>query len=184
MVRFVVRVVVFAALSAFIFTVPAVTALFAGDNVSPLFAKIDKAPNPHSTVTIHSTTAPVQYLDENLDESTGDAVIDSSPAGAQVYIDGSYRGITPLSLKGISSGQHTLLLELTGYANFSGALAVSPGKVFKSTTKLIPDTSSKPADPDYRWDDPVVLLTVFGIVTTVIGAVVTIVSIVQAKKSE
>lgn len=179
MVRFVVRVVVFAALFAFIFTVPAVTALFAGDTVSPLFAKVDKAPNPRTTVTVRSTTAPVQYLDQG----SGDATIRSSPSGAQVYVDGTYRGVTPLSLKAVPSGQHILRLVLAGYADFNGALTVSSGKASESTTTLVPATA-KPADPGFRWDDPVVLLTVFGIVTTVIGAVVTIVSIVQAKKSE
>lgn len=151
-----------------------------GNPVTVLLAKNDNRPNPHTTVAVHFTTTPVQYPDQG----SGEVTIGSSPAGALVYIDGTYQGITPVSLEGVSSGQHTLRLVLPGYADFNGGLSVTSGKMSQSVTTLIPNTTARSAEPGFRWDDPVVLLTVLGIVTTVVGAAVTIVSIVESKKKE
>jgi len=195
MVRIVVPVIAFITLLAFIFTIPAASALvsdsgqtsagsghpgMSGSSGSGLFAKSGQGANPHTTISTRSTPAPVQYFDQ----SSGEATIGSSPAGAQVYIDGSYRGITPVSVKGVSTGQHTLRLVLPGYTDFNGGLSVTSGKVSESVTTLIPNTTGGVANTGFRWDDPVVLLTVLGIVTTVVGAAVTIVSIVESKKKE
>lgn len=44
-------------------------------------------------------------------KTTGDLQIHSTPAGAQVIVDGKARGVTPLTLTDLSVGQHTVVLR-------------------------------------------------------------------------
>ncbi len=185
MSRIVVPVVICALLIAFV--LPPVSAYSAVNrdhssafSGSTLLAKSDNKPTPHATPAVRSTPAPAR----TTTPSSGEVTIGSSPVGAKVYIDGSYRGTTPLSLRDISSGPHTLRLVLDGYTDFSGGLSVSSGKVTDSFVPLIPIVANGSASPGFRWDDPVVLLTILGIVVTVVGAVVTIVSMMPSKKKE
>lgn len=41
--------------------------------------------------------------------------VDSKPAAARVFVDGSYRGVTPLELSGLSPGEHFLTLLAPGF---------------------------------------------------------------------
>ncbi len=45
----------------------------------------------------------------------GTVIIESQPASASVFIDGTYRGLTPLSVTELSPGWHNLTLTRTGY---------------------------------------------------------------------
>ncbi|PKG32027.1 PEGA domain-containing protein [Methanoregula sp.] len=45
----------------------------------------------------------------------GQIVIASEPPGANVFLDNSLRGITPVTLKAVSNGRHTVTLRLEGY---------------------------------------------------------------------
>ena len=143
-----------------------------------LLAKSDKATNPHATVSVPVTVSAQSTAD------SGEITISSSPAGAQVFVDGSYRGITPISIRGVSTGEHPFRLVLAGYTEFSGGVTVSSGKISDSVVTLTPATVNGASGPAFRWDDPVVLLTVLGIVTTVVGAVVTVASMIPWKKKE
>lgn len=51
--------------------------------------------------------------------SGGSISVSSSPSGASVYLDGSYLGITPRTITGISIGSHTITVRLTGYQDSS-----------------------------------------------------------------
>lgn len=76
-----------------------------------------------------------------LDPETGSVRILSSPPGAEVYLNGEYRGTTPATISGIPAGTHSLELRADGYdrwtspvivqrgglANISAALHVIPG---------------------------------------------------------
>ncbi len=55
-----------------------------------------------------------------------DLFIDSTPTGAQVYLDGAYQGVTPLRLVA-RSGTRTLELTLDGYAPYRTTLRLQPG---------------------------------------------------------
>ncbi len=193
MTRIVFSTVIVVSLLASVLVFPLSSALPAGSSVVPsslvdysahdsagptLFAKSDKAANPHATVS-----APVTVPAQSTADS-GEVSVSSSPAGAQVFIDGSYRGMTPISIRGVSSGQHDLRLVLAGYTEFNGGVTVSSGKISESVITLIPGSINGSASPPFRWDDPVVLLTVLGIVTTVVGAVVTVASMIPWKKTE
>lgn len=55
----------------------------------------------------------------------GQILVLSSPAGANVFLDNSLRGITPLTIKAVSNGPHTVTLRLEGYEDFMQELTVT-----------------------------------------------------------
>lgn len=55
----------------------------------------------------------------------GSIDVTTKPAGAYVYIDGVYEGISPIKVTGLSDGQHSLKVTLSGY----------PDQTYTFTTK-------------------------------------------------
>lgn len=62
----------------------------------------------------------------------GTLSISSSPSGASVYLDGTYRGVTPINIPGISAGSHAIKLTKSAYDDYSTAVIVNSG----STTSI------------------------------------------------
>jgi len=60
-------------------------------------------------------------------KDTGSLYITSSPSGASVNIDGSYRGNTPLYISPVSTGYHSVGISYEGYENYYTDVYVSPG---------------------------------------------------------
>ncbi|MEN6343589.1 MAG: PEGA domain-containing protein [Methanospirillum sp.] len=58
---------------------------------------------------------------------TGSVSIVSSPSGADLLIDGGYRGRTPITISGLSTGLHTVVLELPGYIRYGDTVDVQNG---------------------------------------------------------
>ena len=56
--------------------------------------------------------------------SSGSLSVVSMPAGANVYLDNAYRGLTPVVLNGIPNGDHVLLLKLDGYQDLSRTVSI------------------------------------------------------------
>jgi hypothetical protein len=52
-----------------------------------------------------------QYLEFAESPTTGMLVVHSQPAGANVTVDGVERGVTPLTVEGLSSGDHEVILQ-------------------------------------------------------------------------
>jgi hypothetical protein len=63
-------------------------------------------------------------------------VIDSIPSGAQVYIDGSLKGITPVTIRSITTGDHAVMLKMTGYADFPSTATIPAGGEFREIYTL------------------------------------------------
>ncbi len=59
--------------------------------------------------------------------TTGSIYVQSSPANAMVYIDGTYYGRTPQSITGLSTGSHSVLVQKSGYEDWSTTTSVSGG---------------------------------------------------------
>jgi hypothetical protein len=64
--------------------------------------------------------------------------IDSDPT-AELFLDGVDMGPTPLFHHRVSSGQHALRLEATGYKTQRVPVRVEPGRTFTKTYKLNPE---------------------------------------------
>ena len=58
---------------------------------------------------------------------TGSVSIVSSPSGADVFLDGGYRGRTPITMSGLTLGRHQVALELPGYARHADTVEVQNG---------------------------------------------------------
>jgi hypothetical protein len=74
--------------------------------------------------------------------SVGTITISSVPAGANIYIDNSYKGLTPLSLSDISNGNRTILLKSDGYQDWSKIVFVNGDSQTVSATLLSVTTTT------------------------------------------
>ena len=72
------------------------------------------------------------------DTSTASVEVASDPAGAQVYIDNLYRGITPVTVENLAPGEHTLKPTLTGYTDLTTSGTLSPGEAASVSIQLTP----------------------------------------------
>jgi hypothetical protein len=82
-------------------------------------------PTPTATPTVTPTpTSPIPSgffplpspwkKDISSVNPTGTLAVTSDPAGAPVYLDGVYKGITPIEITGVSTGFHSLRVTLDG----------------------------------------------------------------------
>jgi hypothetical protein len=86
--------------------------------------------NPGQTVNINATL-------ERTRPSTGTLVVNSSPQGAQVYVDGRYVGNTPLRI-GINPGRTDIEVRLDGYETYRTSVVVNPGQTVTINAALNP----------------------------------------------
>jgi hypothetical protein len=60
---------------------------------------------------------------------TGGIAITSAPQGANVYLEGTYKGVTPLTLQDVPAGTHALLITMKGYDDQQRSITVTAGSV-------------------------------------------------------
>jgi len=78
--------------------------------------------------------------------------VDSSPRGAEVYVDGGREGRTPLSLA-VRPGRHEVELRLPGYAPYRATVNARPGERVRVFARLVPSPrrrGSCPSPPALR----------------------------------
>jgi hypothetical protein len=71
-----------------------------------------------------------------LPEITGALAVITDPPGAEIYIDGTFRGVSPVTLTGISPGTHSVLLTLQEYADNSANISITAGQTWKYSVGL------------------------------------------------
>lgn len=89
------------------------------------------------------TTPEVQKLAEAVRAtetklSPADLEIQTSPAGAQVWVDGRYVGISPTEAKGLIPGNHLVTVVRTGDAFSQRQVVAAPGKIVQVDLKPAP----------------------------------------------
>jgi hypothetical protein len=72
---------------------------------------------------------------------TGSVSIVSSPSGADVLLDGGYRGRTPITMSGLAPGRHEVALELPGFARYTDTVEVQNGVMTYLDPVLTPSPS-------------------------------------------
>jgi PEGA domain len=77
--------------------------------------------------------------------AAGGFTIVSVPSGAEVYVDNLFKGYTPATLTDIAAGQHQVLLQSSGYVDYSQAVAVSSGQTIPLAISLQPAPTPTPA---------------------------------------
>ena len=83
-------------------------------------------------LTIQAGVQTAQYIELQDVSATGALEIRSEPSGARVIIDGQPRGTTPATIRNLSAGDHTVVLELGG-RKVTQSIKIDPG----STAQLV-----------------------------------------------
>ncbi len=109
-------------------------------------------------------------ITEEFRLQTGTLSVNSTPIGASVYLDGAYKGVTPLELKNVSMGTHTVKVSLENYAealksvdvkykdaaNLNFNLSPLPGKLAVTSTpqgaKVTVDGKNAGETPVYGYE--------------------------------
>jgi hypothetical protein len=71
----------------------------------------------------------------------GSMVVESTPEGADVYVDGNYQGISPVTIGGLSAGYHQVELHLAGYEVLTSTEKVVAGQGTVTTLILTPHST-------------------------------------------
>ncbi len=95
----------------------------------------------------------------------GSISVSSSPAGADVYLDDAYKGITPLTLTGVSTGSHVVKVQLSGYQDWSDTVQVNADSTSYVSASLNPITT--PTQAGALPFAALGALAVFGLILTV-----------------
>jgi hypothetical protein len=97
--------------------------------------------SPHSgpAVVIAGQTTEVYIVLYPL-TSTGSLQVATSPGGADLYLDGIYKGKTSTAVGGIATGTHVVALKHYGYQDLTGEVRVEEGKTTYLSFTLIPFT--------------------------------------------
>jgi hypothetical protein len=80
-----------------------------------------------------------------LPEKTGSVSITSSPSGAEVYLDNEYHGTTPVTIKALAAGNHTVEVRENGYKTWSQNITVISGATQSFSPALVPLAATIPA---------------------------------------
>ncbi|MFA4878012.1 MAG: PEGA domain-containing protein [Methanoregula sp.] len=137
--------------------------------------------NPLVTATTSITPVPAV----TTTPSTGNITIQSNPLGAQVFVDGIYRGVTPIELSGLSPGYHAIKMTMEGRYDYDGSAYVVSGERVtsfgslplqeKTPSAITPVATTTPAgDSGNPITSPVVLAAAIGSISAAIGAFATI----------
>ncbi len=69
--------------------------------------------------------------------SVGAISVSSTPSGASVYLDGSYKGTSEMTIYQVSAGYHTLKLTKSGYYDYSETVTVYNERIATVSARLI-----------------------------------------------
>ncbi|MDN7024474.1 PEGA domain-containing protein [Methanoculleus sp. FWC-SCC1] len=75
------------------------------------------------------------YVTLNPLATTGSISATSTPSGAAIYVNGNYRGITPLTISDLSPGSYQMEADMPGYQPYQTTVSVTSGK---TTSVLFP----------------------------------------------
>ncbi len=97
-----------------------------------------------TTTTVSSGTRSNVYCPLSRLDTAGSLYVLSSPANANIYLDGVYKGRTPMTITDISSGMHTLEIDHPGYYDWRSSVEVPAGgtKTLSATLNPMPSASS------------------------------------------
>lgn len=92
-----------------------------------------------------------------MPQDCGKLILNTEPAGADIYIDSKFVGVTPATIDSVCSGKHTYRLVLEGYQDYSSDVELIPGQVLQVNTGMVSvvQTTGKSSLPAV----PVLILT-------------------------
>jgi hypothetical protein len=90
----------------------------------------------------HHDQAPSAPTEAKLGSLVGSLRIDSAPQGARVFVDRATAGVTPLVVRDLSAGSHTVRVEAGGHLPWSSAIQVFANRQTRVHTTLSPFDSA------------------------------------------
>jgi hypothetical protein len=69
---------------------------------------------------------------------SGGAYVTTLPAGADIWIDGTYVGRSPVFVDALARGTHSITITKTGWSVHETTVSVTPGAIALSSTTLVP----------------------------------------------
>lgn len=115
---------------------------------------------PILTVRISADLTPKDKVTE------GSISVNSNPQGARVYLDNEYKGDTPLNIRNVTTGRHTVRIALADYQEWIGDVTVLSSRVERISVDLKPQEehgsisiNSNPQGADIYLDGDYVGLT-------------------------
>jgi len=98
------------------------------------------ADRPSRSLTFELTrarpTALAPAASAALEREKVPVTVESRPAGASVFVDGTLIGKTPLTLGEVAAGDHAVSLDLDGYRRWSSSVRVVAGVRNRITASL------------------------------------------------
>jgi hypothetical protein len=88
-------------------------------------------------------------------DTTGQITVGSSPQGATIWLDNTFRGITPMILADIPQGSHAITLKMDGYRDWTSTVNVEAGSYTE-----IAGTLTSGSQPAPTTKSPVGLVTI------------------------
>jgi hypothetical protein len=65
------------------------------------------------------------------DGATGSLSVTTTPPGAEIYLDGTIRGMSPVTIPDLKPGSHVLLLRMQSYGDLTVPLTITAGETLK-----------------------------------------------------
>ena len=81
-------------------------------------------------------TAAINAELDATEEITGSLAVITDPPGVEIYFDGDFKGVSPVTIPGLSAGTHTVLLTLQEYADNTTNISITAGQTRKYTAVL------------------------------------------------
>jgi hypothetical protein len=99
--------------------------------------------NQSSNIVTFKIERAENYSKTTSTVTTGNISVASSPNGASIYLDDTYKGETPKNVENVEQGSHVLALKLTGYNYWSQHISVDPDKTLSLSPVLISNDTSQ-----------------------------------------
>lgn len=106
------------------------------EKTGPVVVSASLKPVKTVTTTVPPTAAPIQTTQQGL--TTGTLTIESIPAGAQVMMNGTMKGVTPVTLESLPAGEYSFTLSLAQYTPVTTSAEVKSGQISSKSVSLIP----------------------------------------------
>lgn len=111
-------------------------------------ARLERTPAPSSTSPAMVAQPVVPAGPVNPTPSgAGVFVIESTPPGAEVYVDGEFVGSTPIAEHGLAAGRHEIELRKKGWAEWKRQLSVSAGSRARVAAEMESESPAPPQQP-------------------------------------
>jgi len=79
-----------------------------------------------NVVTVNARLTP--NAPSPIPDTTGQIIVVSTPAGAELFLDNTFRGVTPVTLSDIPAGSHVVMARQAGYTDASQTVSVTGGQ--------------------------------------------------------